>query len=53
MHTPDYAWGKPEVVSHSQNSSQERKGRKHCKHTYRKGDLHGTGEPPGRIGSDS
>lgn len=52
MHVLDYVRRKPEVVSHSQNSPQERKSRKHCKDTYRKGDLHETEEPPGRIGSD-
>lgn len=39
--------------NHSQNSPQERKSRKHCKDTYRKGDLHEPGKPPGRIGYDS
>lgn len=52
MHILDYAQGKPEVVSHSQISPQERKSQKHCKDAYIKGDLHETEEPPGRIGSD-
>lgn len=52
MHVLDYAQGKPEVVSHLQNSPQERKDRKQCKDAYGKGDLHETEEPPDRIGSD-
>lgn len=52
MHILDCARGKPEVVGHSQNTPQDRKSRKHCKDTSRKGDLHETEEPPGRIGSD-